>query len=112
MNHTVALSEYNKRAKVKLDPKKFALIETMMTFPAEKIQGAFIALTDCEIGIEDINLATLIIDLAKALAPPAVIIRDNGPSNPFQMPRIGDSPYRSTFSGSSALERTGFACDL
>ncbi len=101
MNHTVALSEYNKRAKVKLDAKKFALIETMMTFPVEKIQGAFIALTDREIGIEDINLATLIIDLAKALTPPSVIIRDNGPSNPFQMPRIGDSPYRSTFSGSN-----------
>ena len=105
MNHTVALSEYNKRAKVKLDSKKFSLIETMMTFPAEKIQGAFAALTDYEIGIEDIKLAMLIIDLAKALTPPAVIIRDNGPSNPFQMPRIGDQPYRSTFGGSTLCVR-------
>lgn len=105
MNLTVALSEYNKRAKVKLDSKKLSLIETMMTFPAEKIQGAFIALTDYEIGIEDVKLAMLIIDLAKALTTPAVILRDNGPSNPFQMPRIGDQPYRSTFGGSTLCVR-------
>jgi len=83
MNKTIALKEFNKRASVVLNEKEFDLIEDMMAFDKEKVQGAFIALTGREVTVADIDLAILIIELSKALTPPVLTIRD---------PQLGGSP--------------------
>lgn len=83
MNKTIALVEFNKRASVTLNEKEFDLIEDMMSFDKEKVQGAFITLTGREVTVADIDLAILIIELSKALTPPMLTIRD---------PQLGGSP--------------------
>jgi len=102
MNKTVALKEFNKRASVTLNEKEFDLIEDMMAFDKEKVMNAFIALTGREVTVADIDLAILIIELSKALTPPAMLIRDpqlgGSPSLPWP-----SSPYRTTFGGGDVM---------
>lgn len=111
MGTTIALSEYNKRGNAKLDVKEFALLENMKAFGPEKISGAFAALTGREIGLEDVKLAVLILDLTAALTPPAQIMRIGGggsPSDsPFNWPR-NPYPYTATLGSGDIRCAVGF----
>lgn len=102
MNKMIALREFNKRASVMLNAKEFDLIEDMMSFDHDKIQEAFNALTGRDIGMLDIELAILIIELSEALTPPVLTVRDpqlgSSPSLPWP-----SSPYRQTYGSGEIL---------
>lgn len=105
MNKTIALNEFNKRASATLNAAEFDLIEGMKSFDEEKVLNAFIALTGREITADDIKLAILILDLSKALTPPAVLIREPGlGGSPSIWPRSNETlPYRQTYGGGDVI---------
>lgn len=102
MNKTIALKEYNKRGETPLDMTEFDLIEGMKSYSSDKISGAFASLTGRELGLKDVELLILIIELSAVLTPPVQIIRGED----FKWPPLGTPPhhpYRSTFGSSEIL---------
>lgn len=72
MNKHVVLVQFNKRSKVKLINQDLDLIAGMKSYNPEKICSAFSMLSGKDLGLKDLELLLLIIDLAEALEPPVI----------------------------------------
>lgn len=67
MNKNVVLAQFNKRVKAELTGSELDLIVGMKDYSPEKICSAFSLLSGKDLGLKDVELLLLIIDLAKAL---------------------------------------------
>lgn len=93
MNKNVVLVQFNKRVKPGITGSELDLIVGMKDYSPEKICSAFSMLSGKDLGLKDVELLLLIIDLAKALEVNPVIPR----SDPFGPGRSSPGwPYPNT----------------
>jgi hypothetical protein len=81
MNKHAVIQQFNKRSNLVINAKELELIDSMKGFSSEKICSAFSTLTGRDMGLKDLELLLLIIELAEALTP-MPMIRQVDPFNP------------------------------
>lgn len=82
MNKNVVLVQFNKRTKAGLIGSELDLIVGMKGYNPEKICSAFSLLSGKDLGLKDLELLLLIIDLEEALRPPSLNIPVVNPWGP------------------------------
>ncbi len=84
MNKQLVLVQFNKRSTANLTSKDLDVIVGMKGYSMEKIASAFCMLSGKDLGLKDLELLFLIIDLAEALTPAPVITPRINPFGPGQ----------------------------
>jgi len=98
MNNAVVLAQFNKRSVVQLSNADLNVIVSMKSFSPEKICSAFSVLTGKDLGLKDLDLLVMIMDIAEALTP-MQIPGITGPSGP--VPRTMTWPTPGTIISSA-----------
>lgn len=94
MNKQVVLVQFNKRSTVNLLSKDLDVIIGMKGYSLEKVASAFSMLSGKDLGLKDLELLFLIIELAEALSPGLVMPRLEPFGTPT--PRHPGWPYQNT----------------
>lgn len=100
MNKNVVLVQFNKRSGTKLTSKDLDVIVGMKGYSTEKVASAFSMLSGKDLGLKDLELLFLIIELAEELTPPVLMPR----TDPFTPGRSSPGwPYPNTITCDATL---------
>lgn len=100
MNRHAVIQQFNKRSNLVINAKELELIDSMKSFSPEKICSAFSTLTGRDMGLKDLELLLLIVELAEALTPMPMLTPR---TDPFTPGRSGPGwPYQNTVTCSLA----------
>lgn len=102
MNKQVVLMQFNKRSTANLTSKDLDVIVGMKGYSIEKVASAFSVLSGKDLGLKDLELLFLIIELAEALSPGLVMPRLEPFGNPT--PRHPGWPNQNTVMCSGTTE--------